>query len=80
MVAQMVLAIAICVHFSLTAVQTTSVLATGFLVPVLAVCLELKVGIGHGRDAVGFIFALCMFLSVVSIITLVIFGAVTLGS
>jgi hypothetical protein len=46
MAAEISLAIAYSVGFSLTARQTTSVLALGFLVPVMAVGVVLKAGWG----------------------------------
>jgi hypothetical protein len=76
MAAEISLAIAYSVGFSLTARQTTSVLALGFLVPVMAVGVVLKAGWGGA----GLMLAISIPLSLICIVSLIIFGAVSLGS
>lgn len=81
MVAEIALAIATLVHFSLTAVQTRGVVATGFVVPVLFVLGATTLGLRRNSEGiVGSLVVLSIPFSAVAVISLLIFGAVTLGS
>ena len=81
MAAAIALAVAWCVGFTLTARQTTGVLVAGFAVPAIVVMGVIVGWKGDDRGAVvGFMLALSIPLSLVAVVSLVVFGAVTLGS
>ena len=85
MAAEVALAVACLVHFSLTGVWITQVLVLGFLVPAFVVFVLVTTSVrssnaGDNSGAFAVTLAISIPLSLICVVSLLIFGAATLGS